>query len=139
MRDNGGADSGGEARSPSVRDDDGGSGLPALNLRLLAVLVAALVVAIDQATKAWAVEALADGQPEAAIRRSEIELRRTNFAEATGEYPSAIAAAEAAIAAAETAIELAREAGAEQAQSEAVHLEAEGYLQWGRVLWRQGE
>jgi signal peptidase II len=33
-----------------------------LNLRLLAGLAAALVVIADQATKAWAVEALADGQ-----------------------------------------------------------------------------
>ena len=61
MRDNGGADSGGEARSPSIRNDDGGSSVAALNLRLLAVLVAALVVGIDQAIKAWAVEVLADG------------------------------------------------------------------------------
>ena len=61
MRDNGGADSGGEARSPSIRNDDGGSGVAALNLKLLAVLVAALVVGIDQATKAWAVERLAGG------------------------------------------------------------------------------
>ena len=60
MRSNGESDPGGEAGSPAVRDNDGGSGVPALRLRLLAAAVAAVVVIVDQATKAWAVEALAD-------------------------------------------------------------------------------
>jgi signal peptidase II len=62
MRSDGGADPGGEARRPAVRDDDGGSGITALSLRLLALLVAVVVVAADQITKAWALRALADGQ-----------------------------------------------------------------------------
>ena len=61
MRDNGGPDPAGEAGSPSVRDNDGGSSVSALNLRLLAGLAAILVVIADQASKAWAVDGLADG------------------------------------------------------------------------------
>ncbi len=61
MRDNGGPDPSGEAGSPAVRDDDGESRVPALKLRLLAGLVALLVIVADQATKAWAVDRLADG------------------------------------------------------------------------------
>lgn len=61
MRDNGGPDPAGEAGSPAVRDDDGGSGVSALSLRLLAGLVALLVVIADLASKAWAVDELADG------------------------------------------------------------------------------
>ncbi|MEA2023669.1 MAG: signal peptidase II [Actinomycetota bacterium] len=61
MRNNGGSDPGSEAGSPSVRDDDGGSGIPALKLRLLAGAIAAVVVIVDQLTKAWAVRTLDDG------------------------------------------------------------------------------
>lgn len=61
MRSDGATDPGGAAGSPAVRDDDGGSGRQALSNRLLAFVVAAGVVALDQLTKWWAVNALADG------------------------------------------------------------------------------
>jgi signal peptidase II len=61
MRSNGGSDPGSEAGSPAVRNGDGGSGVPALKLRLLAVSVAAIVVIVDQAAKVWALRALDDG------------------------------------------------------------------------------
>jgi signal peptidase II len=61
MRSNGRPDPGGEAGSPAVRDDDGGSSDSALKLRLLAVSIAAVVVVIDQVSKAWAQHSLADG------------------------------------------------------------------------------
>lgn len=61
MRSDGRSDPGGEAGGPAVRDDDGGGGKPTLNLRLLAFLVAAGVIAVDQLTKWWAVNDLADG------------------------------------------------------------------------------
>ncbi len=65
-------------------------------------------------------EALADDG-----RRAEVGLRQAHYAETTGDYPGAIAAAR-------QAIELARAVGAGR-------LEAAGHLQWGRVLWRQGQ
>jgi signal peptidase II len=61
MRSNAEPDPSGEARSPAVRDDNSGSGVPALRLRFLAVAVAAIVVIVDQLTKAWALQALDDG------------------------------------------------------------------------------
>lgn len=61
MRDNGTADTDRATGSTSVRDDDGGSSKPHLSVRQLAVLVAAIVVIVDQLTKAWAQSALADG------------------------------------------------------------------------------
>lgn len=61
MRSDGETDSAGEAGSPPLRDDDGGSGGAGVDLRLWALLVAVVVVALDQLSKAWAVNALADG------------------------------------------------------------------------------
>jgi signal peptidase II len=61
MRSDGRTDSAGSAGSPAVRDDDGGSGKPHLSNRLLALLVATAVVIVDQVTKWWAVNELADG------------------------------------------------------------------------------
>lgn len=61
MRDNGRADTDRTPGGTSVRDHDGGGGKPSLSVRQCAVLVAALVVLIDQLTKAWASTALADG------------------------------------------------------------------------------
>ena len=61
MRDNGRADTGSEVGSASVRDDDGGSGTPALSPKQLAVIAAVTVFVLDMLTKAWAQRALADG------------------------------------------------------------------------------
>ena len=61
MRSDRGSDSGGTAGSPAVRDDDGGSGESPLSNRLTAFAVAAVVVVVDQITKWWAVNELADG------------------------------------------------------------------------------
>ena len=60
MRSDGRPDPPGEAGSPALRDNDRGSGKPALSLRNLAFVVAAGVVAVDQLTKWWAVNELAD-------------------------------------------------------------------------------
>ena len=62
MRSNGESDPSGEARSPAVRDDNGGSGVPAVRLRVLAAAVAAVVVIVDQLTKVLVVRAVDDGQ-----------------------------------------------------------------------------
>jgi signal peptidase II len=61
MRDNGRSDPGSETGSPSVRDDNGGSGLSRLSNRAFAAAVAAAVLAVDQLTKWWATSALSDG------------------------------------------------------------------------------
>ena len=61
MRSDGETDPAGEAGSPPLRDDDGGSSGKSLSLRLWAVGVAAIVLVVDQLTKTWAVNALADG------------------------------------------------------------------------------
>jgi signal peptidase II len=61
MRSNRGTDSGREAGSAAVRDDDGGSRKPYLNNVQLALAVAALVVVLDQLTKWWAETALVSG------------------------------------------------------------------------------
>ncbi|MCB1245967.1 MAG: signal peptidase II [Acidimicrobiia bacterium] len=61
MRSDGGADPGGEARGPAIRDDDGGSRRARLTNVQLAFAVGAGVWAIDQLTKWWATVALADG------------------------------------------------------------------------------
>jgi tetratricopeptide (TPR) repeat protein len=58
-------------------------------------------------------------------QRADVALRQANYAEVTGDYLSAIAAAR-------TAIDLAQTAGD-------VGKEAAGYLQWGRILWHEGE
>jgi tetratricopeptide (TPR) repeat protein len=58
-------------------------------------------------------------------QRAEVALRQARYAEATGNFPSAIAAAR-------TAIQLAQ-------AGQTTGLEAEGYLAWGRALWRQGD
>ncbi len=60
MRSDRGTDSGGEVGSDTVRDDDGRSGPAGLSNRQLAVVVGIIVAAIDQLSKAWAVNALAD-------------------------------------------------------------------------------
>jgi class 3 adenylate cyclase/predicted ATPase len=65
-------------------------------------------------------EALADDH-----LRAEVALRQANYADATGDYPAAIAAAQ-------QAVQLAQAARASSS-------EAAGYLQWGRVHWRQGD
>jgi signal peptidase II len=61
MRSDGRSDPGGEAGSPALRNDDGGSGKSRLSNRVYAVGVAAVVVVLDQLTKWWATNALADG------------------------------------------------------------------------------
>ena len=58
-------------------------------------------------------------------KRTEAALRRAHFAEAVSDYATAIAAAT-------TAVNLAQVAQDTQQ-------EAQGHLQWGRVLWHQGE
>ncbi len=58
-------------------------------------------------------------------RRAQVALRRAHYADVTGDFPGAIAAAQAATRLAQAV----RNAG----------IEAEGYLEWGRVLWRQGD
>jgi adenylate cyclase len=58
-------------------------------------------------------------------RKAQVALRQANHAEVIGDYPAAIAAAQAAI-------RLAQACGA-------TDLEAMGFLQWGRSLWRQGD
>lgn len=50
-----------ETGSAALRDDDGGSRKQALNNRIVAVGIAAIIVLIDQASKSWAVTTLADG------------------------------------------------------------------------------
>lgn len=60
MRSDGRADTGGEAGSAPVRNDDGGRSKPHLSNRLAAFAVAGVVVVVDQVSKWWAVNALAD-------------------------------------------------------------------------------
>ena len=61
MRSDGEADPTGEAGSPPVRDDDGGGRSARVSLRLWALSTAAIVLILDQLTKFWAVNALAEG------------------------------------------------------------------------------
>ena len=61
MRSDGRADSTSAAGSDSVRDDDGTSGTAGLSNRQLAIAVGIAVAAVDQLTKAWAVDTLSDG------------------------------------------------------------------------------
>lgn len=61
MRSDGRPDPSGETGSPAVRDDHGGSGKTHLSNRVFAVGVATVVVVLDQLTKWWASNALADG------------------------------------------------------------------------------
>ncbi len=71
-------------------------------------------------------EALDAADPlPAKSRRTVVALRRATHAELTGDY-------QAAEAAAQQAIELAQAAGD-------VPGETDGYLHWGRALWRQGD
>ncbi|NJP04661.1 MAG: tetratricopeptide repeat protein [Chloroflexaceae bacterium] len=57
-------------------------------------------------------------------RRGAVALRRANYAEVTGDYPASIEAAQQAI----------------QLTEHLEHrvLQADGYVQWGMALWRQG-
>jgi len=61
MRSDGRPDPSGETGSPAVRNDHGGSSDSHLSNRAFAAGVAAIVVVLDQVTKWWAVNALADG------------------------------------------------------------------------------
>jgi len=61
MRSDRRTDSRGETGSDSLRDDDSGSRTKGLSSRQLAVAVALVVLAVDQVSKAWAVNALVDG------------------------------------------------------------------------------
>ena len=81
----------------------------------------------DLATLQRLAEALADDVPPPAggSRRAEVGLRQAHYDETTGNYPAAIAAAQ-------EAIRLSQAVGD-------VDNEAAGYLQWGMVLWHQGE
>jgi len=54
---------------------------------------------------------------------AEISLRLSNYAEAVSDYMTAVAAAKEAVRLAQS--------------TQLVEMEAEGYLHWGRVLWRQ--
>jgi len=58
-------------------------------------------------------------------KRAEVSLRRSNYTEVTGDYAAAIAAAQQAITLSQAAQDR--------------QIEAEGYMQWGSVLWRQGD
>jgi tetratricopeptide (TPR) repeat protein len=58
-------------------------------------------------------------------KRAEVALRRANYVGVTGDFPAAIAAVQ-------VAIRLAQGAGD-------VPSEAAGHLEWGRVLWLQGD
>jgi len=58
-------------------------------------------------------------------RRAEVALRRSNYAETAGDYPTAIAAAKLAIGVARTAQDTSSEAA--------------GYLQWAAAAQRQGD
>ncbi|MEN8239524.1 MAG: signal peptidase II [Actinomycetota bacterium] len=60
MRSDGRTDSGGEAGSDSIRDNDGRSRPAGLSNRQLAVVIGIVVAAIDQLSKTWAVNTLAD-------------------------------------------------------------------------------
>ena len=60
MRSDGRTDSDGEAGSDSVRDDDSRRRPKGLSNRQVAVVVGIAVAAIDQLSKTWAVNALAD-------------------------------------------------------------------------------
>ncbi len=57
-------------------------------------------------------------------KRTEVALRQSNYAEITSDYPAAIAVAKRVINLAQTTRD--------------VYHEAQGYLYWGTVLWRQG-
>jgi signal peptidase II len=61
MRSDREADTRGSAGGSSVRHDDGGSGEPHLSNRIVAFVVAAVVVVADQLTKWWALNTLDDG------------------------------------------------------------------------------
>jgi len=61
MRSDGRTDSGGEVGSDSVRDDNSRGSSTRLSNRQLAIVVGIVVAAADQLSKAWAVNALADG------------------------------------------------------------------------------
>ncbi|MFX1412052.1 MAG: tetratricopeptide repeat protein, partial [Promethearchaeota archaeon] len=82
-----------------------------------------------QAQDLAALEALAtqvdDDELQVAKRRAEVALRRTQYAEVTGDYPAAIASAQEAVHLAQAAQD--------------VSSEVLGYLRWGAALWRQGE
>jgi predicted ATPase/class 3 adenylate cyclase len=58
-------------------------------------------------------------------RGAEVSLRQANYLEVTSDYPEALVAAQRAVAQARLA---------NNAKSE-----AEGYIIWGKVLWRQGD
>ena len=58
-------------------------------------------------------------------RGAEVSLRQANYLEVTSDYPEALVAAQRAVAQANLASD---------AKSE-----AEGYIIWGKVLWRQGD
>lgn len=60
MRSDRRSDSGSEIGSSAVRDDHGGSSREDLNLRAVGVVLAAVVVALDQLTKWWAETALSN-------------------------------------------------------------------------------
>jgi tetratricopeptide (TPR) repeat protein len=78
------------------------------------------VQAADLADLAQLAHALADPHKQA-----QVALRQANYAEATGDYAAAIAASQ-------DAINLAHDAGD-------AAFEVDGYIQWGYVLWREGQ
>jgi len=80
------------------------------------------LVALKELARALDDTSTGSGQ---AARQSEVALRHTYYAEATGDYPAAIAAAQ-------QVIRLSR-------ATKNAHCEAVGYRQWGYILWRQGE
>jgi class 3 adenylate cyclase/predicted ATPase len=58
-------------------------------------------------------------------RGAEVALRQANYAEVISDYPAALAAVRRAI--------------EEAAQAQEPTSETEGYIAWGKVLWRQGQ
>jgi tetratricopeptide (TPR) repeat protein len=57
-------------------------------------------------------------------RGAQVALRQANYAEATSDYPAALAAVQRAV--------------EQAAQAQDLTAETEGYIAWGKVLWRQG-
>ena len=75
MRSDGRTNSGDEAGGDSVRNDDGRSRPARLSNRQLAIVVGVVVAAIDQLSKAWAVNTLADAP--IIVIRGVLEFRLT--------------------------------------------------------------
>jgi len=88
----------------------------------------------------------ATGRLHAVSRQIEAALRRATYAEETGDFAAAMAKNQEAIRLADESLSWASDAliaiatpACGAACLDVSRLQAEGYLQWGRALWRQGE